>query len=158
MKTFTRLFGAIAAGCLLLLCAGCQKSTPADAPLPQDCLLYDMGAHTLGDVQSCTVFPDSGSAVILEAAMDREDVRLLEAYRYQQDCPFERFDDLVSPTKSHILNATIGGQSYTLYLTDDGSIYVHLPDEPELRQYQADPAGRITPELYAAIEERCLSR
>ncbi len=108
-------------------------------------MLFDMGANSIEDVESCTIIDDGA---VPEIIIGEDDFDLFAKYRYKSDYPSDKLHELmVFPTNKPI-NISIAGKKFILYLMEDGNICVRISEGGSFKLYQADKNNQITPEKY----------
>ncbi len=129
------------------LCACGNRALSSD-DLAEGSLLFDMGAGSAESIEQCTLIDDGAVPEIL---LPKEEYNLFAKYRYESDYPSDKLHELMVFPTNKLINISVGGNNYVLYLREDGSIGAKLSEEAGFKLYQADVSNRITPEKYEKL-------
>ena len=136
--------------CFLLTLAlcGCGSHALLRDDFAEGSLLFDMGAGSAESIEKCTIIDDGAVPEIL---LPKEEYNLFAKYRYKSDYPSDKLHELMVFPTNKLINISVGGNNYVLYLRKDGSIGAKLSEEAGFKLYQADESNRITPEKFKSL-------
>lgn len=127
---------------------GCGNRVLSSDDFAEGSLLFDMGASSTESIEQCTLIDDGAVPEIL---LPKEEYNLFAKYRYESDYPSDKLHELMVFPTNKLINMSVDGNNYALYLRNDGSIGVKLSEKEGFKLYQADKSNRITPEKYEKL-------
>ncbi len=127
---------------------GCGNRALSSDDFAEGSLLFDMGASSTESIEQCTLIDDGAVPEIL---LPKEEYNLFAKYRYESDYPPDKLHELMVFPTNKLINMSVDGNNYALYLRNDGSIGVKLFEKEGFKLYQADESNRITPEKYEKL-------
>ena len=133
---------------LAVTLCGCGNRALSSDDFADGSLLFDMGAGSAESIEQCTLIDDGAVPEIL---LPKEEYNLFAKYRYESDYPSDKLHELMVFPTNKLINISVGGNNYVLYLRKDGSIGAKLSEEAGFKLYQADVSNRITPEKYEKL-------
>lgn len=133
---------------LAVTLCGCGNRALSSDDFAEGSLLFDMGAGSAESIEQCTLIDDGAVPEIL---LPKEEYNLFAKYRYESDYPSDKLHELMVFPTNKLINISVGGNNYVLYLREDGSIGAKLSEEAGFKLYQADVSNRITPEKYEKL-------
>ncbi len=133
---------------LAVTLCGCGNRALSSDDFADGSLLFDMGAGSAESIEQCTLIDDGAVPEIL---LPKEEYNLFAKYRYESDYPSDKLHELMVFPTNKLINISVGGNNYVLYLREDGSIGAKLSEEAGFKLYQADVSNRITPEKYEKL-------
>ena len=133
---------------LIAALCGCGSHALSSDDFAEGSLLFDMGAGSAESIEQCTLIDDGAVPEIL---LPKEEYNLFAKYRYKSDYPSDKLHELMVFPTNKLINISVGGNNYVLYLREDGSIGAKLSEEAGFKLYQADVSNRITPEKYEKL-------
>ena len=136
---------------LAVTLCGCGNRALSSDDFAEGSLLFDMGAGSAESIEQCTIIDDGAVPEIL---LPKEEYNLFAKYRYKSDYPSDKLHELMVFPTNKLINISVGGNNYVLYLRKDGSIGAKLSEEAGFKLYQADVSNRITPEKYEKLVKK----
>lgn len=134
----------------IILCS-CGYRTDVSEDFAEGSLLFDIGANSIEDAEYCKIIDDGA---IPEIFIGEDDFNLFAKYRYKSDYPSDKLHELMVFPTNKIINISIAGKEFALYLMEDGNIGVQISDGEGFKLYQADKKNQITPEKYEEIVKK----
>lgn len=136
---------------LIAVLCSCGSHALSSDDFAEGSLLFDMGAGSAESIEQCTIIDDGAVPEIL---LPKEEYNLFAKYRYKSDYPSDKLHELMVFPTNKLINISVGGNNYVLYLREDGSIGAKLSEEAGFKLYQADVSNRITPEKYKMLVKK----
>ena len=133
---------------LIAALCGCGSRALSSDDFAEGSLLFDMGAGSAESIEQCTIIDDGAVSEIL---LPKEEYGLFAKYRYESDYPSDKVHELMVFPTNKLINISVGGNNYVLYLRENGSIGAKLSEEAGFKLYQADVSNRITPEKFKSL-------
>ena len=133
---------------LTVALCGCGNRALSSDDFAEGSLLFDMGASSTESIEQCMLIDDGAVSEIL---LPKEEYNLFAKYRYESDYPSDKLHELMFFPTNKLINISVGGNNYVLYLREDGSIGAKLSEEAGFKLYQADVSNRITPEKFKSL-------
>lgn len=130
---------------------GCGNRALSSNDFAEGSLLFDMGASSTESIEQCTLIDDGAVPEIL---LPKEEYNLFAKYRYESDYPSDKLHELMVFPTNKLINMSVDGNNYALYLRNDGSIGAKLSEEEGFKLYQADESNRITPEKFKRLVKK----
>lgn len=132
---------------IITLCC-CGKQTDVNKDFVEGSLLFDIGANSMDEVEYCNIIDDGA---IPEIFIGEDDFNLFAKYRYKSDYPSDKLHELIIFPTNKLINISVNGKEFALYLMEDGNIGVRISEEEGFKLYQADKKYQITPKKYDAL-------
>ena len=135
---------------LLITFCSCGDHTDVSADFAEGSLLFDMGAKSIDSIEYCKIIDDGA---VPEIFVGKDDYNLFAKYRYKSGYPSDKLHELLVFPPNKLINISINGKVFALYLAEDGNIGVRISEEG-FKLYQADENNQITPEKYDELVKK----